>query len=156
MVPDTHSAGQAQSKERNEPISVLINLLTLLTQCLLSTLLVLTLTMHELRHWPFIAGMSPQSHCGNRDGCIGLSSWFHYMCITLLALSLLSTLCVMSDFCFNLCFIYIYIYILDTFFAKHFLLSFSSRKQFLGKWLLLPLWGCSTDNFWSVIFSLFL
>ena len=42
---------------------------------LLCTLLVLTLTMHELRHWPSIAGMSPQSHCGDEeDGRIGLSS----------------------------------------------------------------------------------
>ena len=29
------------------------------------TLLVLTLTMRELRHWSFIASMSPQSHCGD-------------------------------------------------------------------------------------------
>ena len=36
---------------------------------------VLTLTMRELRHWPSIAGMSPQSHCGDEeDGCIELSS----------------------------------------------------------------------------------
>ena len=42
---------------------------------LLSTLLVLTLTMRELRHWPSIAGMSPQSHCGDEeDGRIELSS----------------------------------------------------------------------------------
>ena len=28
-------------------------------------------TMHELRHWPSIAGMLPQSHCGDEeDGCI--------------------------------------------------------------------------------------
>ena len=39
------------------------------------SLLVLTLTMRELRHWPSIAGMSPQSHCGDEeDGRIGLSS----------------------------------------------------------------------------------
>ena len=44
------------------------------------TLLVLTLTMRELRHWPSIAGMSPQSHCGDdKDGCIGLSSRRHYI-----------------------------------------------------------------------------
>ena len=37
--------------------------------------LVLTLTMRELRHWPSIAGMSPQSHCGDEeDGRIGLPS----------------------------------------------------------------------------------
>ena len=36
---------------------------------------VLTLTMRELRHWPSIAGMSPQSHCvDEEDGCIELSS----------------------------------------------------------------------------------
>ena len=36
---------------------------------------VLTLAMRELRHWPSIAGMSPQSHCGDEeDGRIGLSS----------------------------------------------------------------------------------
>ena len=38
-------------------------------------MLVLTLTMRELRHWLSIAGMSRQSHCGNEeDGRIGLSS----------------------------------------------------------------------------------
>ena len=43
--------------------------------CLLSTLLVLTLTMHELRLWLFIAGMSLQSHCGDEeDGRKGLYS----------------------------------------------------------------------------------
>ena len=31
--------------------------------------------MCELRHWSAIAGMSPQSHCGDEeDGRIGLSS----------------------------------------------------------------------------------
>ena len=41
----------------------------------LSTLLVLTLAMRELRHWSPIAGMLPQSHCGDEeDGHIGLSS----------------------------------------------------------------------------------
>ena len=30
---------------------------------------------NKLRHWPSIAGMSPQSHCGDEeDGRIGLSS----------------------------------------------------------------------------------
>ena len=43
--------------------------------CLLSTLLVLTLTMRELHCWPSIAGMLAQSHCGDEeDGHIGLSS----------------------------------------------------------------------------------
>ena len=41
----------------------------------LSTLLALTLAMRELRHWSSIAGMLPQSHCGDEeDGRIGLSS----------------------------------------------------------------------------------
>ena len=32
-------------------------------------------TMRELRHWPSIAGMSPQSHCcDEEDGRIGLFS----------------------------------------------------------------------------------
>ena len=46
----------------------------LLALCLFRTLLVLTVTMHELRHWPSIADMSPQSHCGDEDGRTGLSS----------------------------------------------------------------------------------
>ena len=59
----------------HEPIFVLINIFMLLAWCLLSTLLVLTLTMRELRHRPSIARMSPQSHCGDdEDGRIGLSS----------------------------------------------------------------------------------
>ena len=56
----------------NEPISVLINVFAFLALWLLSALLLLTLTMYELRHWP---SMSPQSHCSDEeDGCIGLSS----------------------------------------------------------------------------------
>ena len=44
-------------------------------------LLVLTLTMHVLRQWPSIAGMLPQSHCGDEeDGRIGL---FHDITIYL-------------------------------------------------------------------------
>ena len=67
----------------------------------LSTLLVLALTMRELRHWPSIAGMSLQSHCGDeKDGNIGLSSWRHYICIMLFTLCMLSTLCVMNQFLF--------------------------------------------------------
>ena len=46
----------------HEPISVLINVFMLL-----APLLVLTLTMRELRHWLSIAGMSPQSHCGDEE-----------------------------------------------------------------------------------------
>ena len=43
------------------------------TRVLFDSLLVLTLTMRELRHWPSIVGMSLQSHCGDEeDGCIGL------------------------------------------------------------------------------------
>ena len=41
----------------------------------MSTLLVLTLTMRELRHCPSTAGMLPESHCGDdEDERIGLSS----------------------------------------------------------------------------------
>ena len=33
------------------------------------------LTMRELRHWPSIAGLSPQNHCGDEeDGRIELYS----------------------------------------------------------------------------------
>ena len=59
----------------HELISVSINIFTLLAWCFLSTLLVITLTMRELCHWPSIAGMSPKSHCGDEeDGRIGLPS----------------------------------------------------------------------------------
>ena len=59
----------------HELISVLINAFMLLAKCLLSTLLVPTLIMRELRHWPSIAGMSSQSHCGDEDdGRSGLLS----------------------------------------------------------------------------------
>ena len=35
----------------------------------------ITKELRELRHWPSIAGMSSQSHCGGEeDGHIGLSS----------------------------------------------------------------------------------
>ena len=62
----------------NELIFVLINVIMLLAQCLLSTLLVLTLVMCELHHWPPIAGILPESHCSDEeDGRIGLSSWHH-------------------------------------------------------------------------------
>ena len=51
---------------------------------MLSTLLVLALTMRELRHWPSIAGISPQSHCGGEEnGRIGLSLWLHFIYIYL-------------------------------------------------------------------------
>ena len=59
------------SKLLMRPVFVSINLFTHLAQCLLSSLLVLTLTMRELRHWPPIAGMSPRGHCGDEgDGQI--------------------------------------------------------------------------------------
>ena len=58
----------------HEPISVLINIFMFLGNCLLGTQLVLALTMRKLRHWPSITYMSPQSHCGDEDGRIGLSS----------------------------------------------------------------------------------
>ena len=48
----------------HEPISVLINGFMLLAYCLLSTLLVVTLTMRELHHWPSIADMEPQRYSG--------------------------------------------------------------------------------------------
>ena len=52
-----------------------------------------------LCYWLSIAGISPQSHCGDKENrCIGLSSWLHYMCIILLALCLLRTLCAMNQF----------------------------------------------------------
>ena len=51
----------------HQPISVLINIFMFLAWCLFSTPLVLTLTMRELRLWPSIAGMSPQSQCGDKE-----------------------------------------------------------------------------------------
>ena len=45
-----------------------------------------------------IASMSPLSHCGDEeDGCIGVSSWLHCICIVPLVLCLLSTLCFMKQ-----------------------------------------------------------
>ena len=62
---------------------------------------VLTLKMRELRHWPSIAGMSPQSHCGDEeDGRIGLSSWRHYMYVLCSLLCACWALCVSwTNFC---------------------------------------------------------
>ena len=62
-----------------------------------------------------ITDMSPQSHYGDEDGRIGLSSWLHYVCIILLALCLLGTLChesisVLINLCECVC-VYIYIYV---------------------------------------------
>ena len=48
----------------HEPVSVLINSFTVVYYCLLSTLLVVTLTLLELHHWLCIAGMEPQRYCG--------------------------------------------------------------------------------------------
>ena len=99
----------------NQFLFWLINIFTLLAQCLLGTLLVLILTMHELYHWPSIASMSPQSHCGDEeDGRIGLSSWRHYICIMLFALCMLSTLCVMNQLLINW-----YIYALSLVLVEH-------------------------------------
>ena len=55
----------AQHSVSYEPISVLINIFMVLALCLLSTLFVLTLRIPELRHWPTIARVSPQSHSGD-------------------------------------------------------------------------------------------
>ena len=50
----------------------IIHLLLSLCLCLLSTLFVLTLPMHVLRHWQSIARMFLQNHCGyEEDGFIG-------------------------------------------------------------------------------------
>ena len=49
MAHDTQSGQQAQSKEH------------------MSSLLVVTLTMRELHHWPSIVTMSPQSHCSDEE-----------------------------------------------------------------------------------------
>ena len=47
---------------------------------MLSTLLVLTLAMRELRQWLSIVGMLPQSHCGDKeDRRIGLSSIYFFI-----------------------------------------------------------------------------
>ena len=71
----------------HKPISVLIKIFTLLAWCLLNTLVILTLTMRELRHWPSISGMSPQSNCGDEeDRRIGLFSWLHCIYFALLYL----------------------------------------------------------------------
>ena len=90
MSPQSHCGdedGHIGLSSWNQHINIM-----LLALCLLSTLLVLTLTMPELRHWPSIAGTSQQSHCGDkRDGRIGLSSWHHYISVTILGLCLLST-----------------------------------------------------------------
>ena len=60
----------------HEPtIFVLINVFTLLAYCLLTTVLVLTLTMDVLYHLLSIANLMPQRHCDDEDyGRIGLSS----------------------------------------------------------------------------------
>ena len=59
---------------------------------------VLTLKMRELRHWPSIAGMSPQSHCGDEeDGRIGLSSWRHYIYVLCSLLCACWALCVCHE-----------------------------------------------------------
>ena len=75
----------------------IIHLLLSLCLLLFSTLFVLTQPMHVLHHWQSIARMFPQNHCDyEEDGFIGFSSWRHYICICiiLLALWMLRTLCV--------------------------------------------------------------
>ena len=64
---DLQQSEKQDSFRHTEPTFVLINIFMLLGQCLLSTLLVPTLTMRELCHWPSIAGMSPQNHCGDEE-----------------------------------------------------------------------------------------
>ena len=91
--------------------------ITLLALCFLSSLCFMKQCLFELMYlcsFPsayWALSLSTQSHCGDEeDGHIGLSSWLHFICITLLSLLCwLSTLCVMS-FCFNI-YIYIYIYL---------------------------------------------
>ena len=59
----------------HEPIYVLINIFRLLAQGFLSILLVLTLSVGELDHGPYIGNMSLGSHGGDEKDCrIGLSS----------------------------------------------------------------------------------
>ena len=60
---------------RHEQTFVLIHVFVLLAYCLLSTLLVLTLTVCKLRNWFSIASIVPQSHFDNEeDRRIRLSS----------------------------------------------------------------------------------
>ena len=92
MVHDTQSAQHAQRKEHNKHIVTSLSPQWLFSNMPVmddqwwssrivsggsnsNTLLVLTVTMGELRHWLFIAGMLLQSHCGDEeDGPTGLSS----------------------------------------------------------------------------------
>ena len=96
-------------------------------ECLLTTLLVLTLTMRELRHWPSIANMSLQSHWGDEEaGCSGLTSWQHYIyiyiyiCIYIYMYTIFINISIYTHracthmyhiILYNIMYIYIYIYI---------------------------------------------
>ena len=51
----------------HEPISVLINVFMLFGWCLLSTLLVLGPTIHDIRHWPPTTAMMPLRRMGALD-----------------------------------------------------------------------------------------
>ena len=45
----------------------------------------------------WLCGNMSASHCGvEKDGCLGLSLWGHYICIMLFGLCILSTLCVIN------------------------------------------------------------
>ena len=94
-------------------------------ECLLTTLLVLTLTMRELRHWPSIANMSLQSHWGDEEaGCSGLTSWQHYIyiyiCIYIYMYTIFINISIYTHracthmyhiILYNIMYIYIYIYL---------------------------------------------
>ena len=51
----------------DEPSFVLTHVFMHHAHCLLSSLLVLTLTMQKLHHWPSIISMLSQGLCGNED-----------------------------------------------------------------------------------------
>ena len=106
--------------------------ITLLALCFLSSLCFMKQCLFELMYlcsfpsacWALC--LSTQSHCGaEEDGHIGLSSWLHFICITLLSLLCwLSTLCVMN-FCFNIyIYIYIYIYIITNIYIYIYIYNF--------------------------------
>ena len=59
----------------HETVSVSMNVFTIFASCLLSTLLVLTLTVRELRHWPSEIGILSQNYSSDeKDGRTGSSS----------------------------------------------------------------------------------
>ena len=109
MVHDTQSSQHVQSKERDTCI------VTSWRQSHAPILLITTMALWphagyrrpvagfiavHSRHWPSIAGMSQQSHCGDEeDGHIWLSSWRHYIYIYIYIYMYI-----------YICIIYIYIY----------------------------------------------